>query len=268
MEIKDYLDVQPDEVRLMNKHFTPGRGGRKIRYVTRHHLAGVGTAKDVWSWWQTRAASAHYVVEPTGRVAQLVWDRDTAWSNANAVSNSESISIEHSNAPGADYPISDVVIIAGARLAAALCLYYGLGKPEHGKNVRDHREFGSTSCPHHLAKGGKYHDKWMSEARRFYDVLVAAKAGNATAPQPTKPAEQKPPAPQPAPAVPADKVPSLINPAVTLTLQHYRSLQDAYAWEQREAIKGIYAALGLDYDDTISKAIAADRAAKPGKHAK
>ena len=254
-ELEKYLKVQPDEVRLMNKHFTPGRGGRKIRYITRHHLAGVGTTKDVWNWWQTRAASAHYVVEPSTRIGQLVWDRDTAWANANSTSNQESIAIEHSNSSGAaqDYPIADNVIIAGARWAAALCLFYGLGRPEFGKNIRDHREFGSTSCPHQLAKGGKYHQQWMDEARRFYDVLAAAKAGNVTAPKPPTPEKEE------TPAMP-DRIQSLINPDVKLTLQHYRQLQDAYAWETRVALRGLYDALGLDYDKTITDAIEADRA--------
>ena len=200
-DLKKYITVQPDYVKLLQKHFTPGRGGRKIKFIVRHHLAGVGTTDDVWNWWQNRQASAHYVIENGGRVGQLVWDRDTAWANANAVINQESIAIEHANHAGSaqDWPIADEVIIGGARWAAALCLFYGLGKPEFGKNIRDHREFGQTSCPHHLANGGKYHQKWMDEARRFYDVLVAAKAGNVTAPAAPPPAPTTPP-PAPLPS--------------------------------------------------------------------
>ncbi|WP_196775456.1 glycoside hydrolase domain-containing protein [Corynebacterium xerosis] len=257
-ELEKYLKVQPDEVRLMNKHFTPGRGGQKIEFIVRHHLAGVGTTKDVWNWWQVRKASAHYVVEPSTRIGQLVWDRDTAWASLDA--NSRSIAIEHSNSDGAaaDYPIAAEVIISGARWAAALCLFYGLGRPEFGKNIRDHREFGATSCPHHLANGGKYHQQWMDEAQAFYDVLVAAKAGNITAPQP----------PPPAPPVPAqteevimpDHVQSLINPDVRLSLPHYRELQDAYAWRAEVLLRGLYAALGLDPDEVLAAALAADHA--------
>ena len=182
--MKDWFTVEPDLVRLLNKHFTPGRGGQKIQYITRHHLAGVGTTQDVWNWWQTRQASAHYVVENSGRIGQLVWDRDTAWSNANSLSNQRSIAIEHSNAGGAGYPINDTVIREGARLAAALCWFYKLGRPQFGKNIRDHREFGSTSCPHHLANGGKYHNTWMKIAQEHYDWMVA----EATKPKPGAPA--------------------------------------------------------------------------------
>lgn len=184
--MKDWFTVEPDVVKIMNKHFTPGRGGAKIEYITRHHLAGVLTTEQTWSVWQTRQASAHYVVENSGRIGQLVWDRDTAWSNANAYSNARSIAIEHSNSGGqsADWPINDTVIREGARLAAALCWYYKLGRPQFGKNIRDHREFGQTSCPHHLANGGKYHAPWMQYAQEHYDWMVREKAGQNT-PAPT-----------------------------------------------------------------------------------
>lgn len=168
----DYYNVITNKTKLMQKHFTPGRGGRKIRYITRHHTAGILTTDQVWDVWQMRAASAHYIVETNGQTGQLVWDRDTAWSNGNQQSNQESITIEHSNNGGSpDWPISNATIIGGARLAAALCRFYGLGRPQFGKNIRDHREFYGTSCPHHLANGGKYHQQWMNEAQRFYDLL-------------------------------------------------------------------------------------------------
>lgn len=168
----DYYNVIPHKTKLMQKHYTPGRAGRKIRYITRHHTAGILNTDQVWDVWQMRQASAHYIVETNGQTGQLVWDRDTAWSNGNQQSNQESITIEHSNNGGAPgWPISDATIIGGARLAAALCRFYGLGRPEFGKNIRDHREFYGTSCPHHLANGGKYHQQWMNEAQRFYDLL-------------------------------------------------------------------------------------------------
>lgn len=171
--MKDYLNVIPDKTKIMGRHFTPGRGGRKIRHITRHHTAGVLTTEQVWDVWQTRQASAHYIVETDGTVGQLVWDRDTAWANANLQANQESLTIEHSNSAGAgaDWPISDATIIGGARLAAALCRFYQLGRPEFGKNIRDHKEWGQTSCPYHLANGGKYHQMWMGEAQRFYDEM-------------------------------------------------------------------------------------------------
>ena len=180
--MKDWKTLQPDQVRLMNKHYTPGRGGQKIQYVVVHHNAGILSIDQIWQVWQTRAASAHYQVESGGRIGQLVWDRDTAWHAANQTANQRSIGIEVSNSGGAaqDWPISSTAIREAARLAAAVCAYYKLGRPVSGKNIRWHREFTSTSCPYHLAPGGKYHNTFMAEARSFYDQL-------------TKPAASKPP---------------------------------------------------------------------------
>lgn len=176
---RDYLRVEPDFYALLPanpKRFDRGRQA-KIEYVTRHHTAGKLDAAGVNRVWRDREASAHYLVDSTGKISQHVNDVDTAWSNASAYSNARSISIEHSNDGGADWSISDATIINGARWAAALCLYYGLGRPVYGKNIRDHRDFSGTSCPYHLAKGGKYHDRWMAEAQRFYDELSAQKSG-------------------------------------------------------------------------------------------
>ena len=171
---KDYMKVEPDRVALLGKHFTPGRGGRKIRYITRHHTAGVLNADQINNVWTTRPASAHYLIGVTGIVSQHVWDANTAWSNANSVSNQESITIEHSNSAGAaqDWPIAAATIDEGARWAAALCRFYKLGRPQFGVNVRDHKQFTSTSCPYHLAAGGKYHDRFMRVAQAFYDELT------------------------------------------------------------------------------------------------
>lgn len=163
-----------DQTLWLNKHYTPGRGGRKIRYIVRHHNAGILSIQGCWNVWQTREASAHYQVETTGRVGQLVRDEDTAWHAADQTRNQESIGIEHANSASAaqDWPISDATITAGAHLAAELCIKHGLGRPEFGKNIRDHKETGATACPYHLAAGGKYHEAWMKSAQDHYDTLT------------------------------------------------------------------------------------------------
>lgn len=167
--------LEPDVYRLMTKNFTPGRAGLRIKYIVRHHNAGVNlTTEDCWRIWQQRPASAHYQVETSGRIGQLVNDWDTAWHAANELRNRQSIGIEHANCggPNQDWPISDRVIDQGAHLAAALCKAYGLGRPKFGENIRDHRETGQTSCPYHLAAGGKYHQRWMDRAVYWYDQMT------------------------------------------------------------------------------------------------
>jgi len=191
--MKSWENLEPDQYRLMNKHFTPGRGGRTIRYLVRHHTAGILNTDQVWNVWQSRQASAHYLVEPSGRIGQLVNDWDTAWANGNANANAESITIEHSNNGGAgqDWPISDATIEEGAHLAAALCHGYNLGRPQFGVNIRDHREFYGTSCPYHLANGGKYHQRYMQRAQYWYDRMASKApidyADPAPAPKPEGP---------------------------------------------------------------------------------
>lgn len=279
--MKNWMEVLPDKVKIMNKHFTKGRGGRKIRYIVRHHVAGISTTEQVWNTWQTRAASAHYIVEPDGTVGQLVWDRDTAWANANQRANQESLTIEHSNNGGAaaGWPISQATLINGARLVAALCRFYGLGRPKYGVNVFDHRDFYATSCPHHLANGGKYHADYMAEAQRFYDELVSGKTEkkegatsvtgtvlggvSAAALNDAKLASQG--AEQNSArtlGILSERYASLINPKHKFTPDDYLVLIDAAVWEQRKLSEAIARKLGLDPDQIVEDAILEDRGEK------
>lgn len=173
--MKNWETLQPDIVHLTPKHFTPGRGGQRIRHVTLHHMAMIGGVKECVRVWQDRPASAHYCIDRDGVIGQAVWDRDTAWANANQRSNQESITIEHSNSGGAaqDWPISEKTREAGAHLVAAICRYYKLGRPVSGKNVRFHsiESGGMTGCPYHLRPGGKYHDAYIARAQYWYDAM-------------------------------------------------------------------------------------------------
>ena len=169
----NYYTVEPHATQL-TRSFTAGRGGRKIVGVVRHHMAANWNLARCVELWNSSGTSAHYTCNGTGGIGQAVWDRNTAWANGNQKANQELISIEHANsslAPG--WSISDATIRAGARWAAALCLYYKLGRPVFGKNIFDHKQFNATACPMHLANGGKYHTAWMREAQSFYDKLVA-----------------------------------------------------------------------------------------------
>lgn len=187
--MKNWNTLEPDQYRLMNKHFTPGRGGQTIDKVVIHHNAGVLSIDQIWAAWQDRQASAHYQVEVGGRIGQLVNDWDTAWHAANLAVNQSSIGIEFANSAGAgaDWPISDKTIEEGAHLVAAICRHYKLGRPTAGTNVRFHREFTQTACPYHLAPGGKYHNTLMSRARYWYDQMSKPGGGLPSAVKPTLP---------------------------------------------------------------------------------
>lgn len=179
----DWDNIEPDRYRLMNKNFTPGRGGHEIKYIVIHHNAGCLSIDQIWQVWQTREASAHYQVDVEGTIGQLVNDQDTAWHAADLLRNQESIGIEHANSagPDADWPISEATREAGAHLVAALCKYYGLGRPQWGQNVRPHSETGQTSCPYRLGPDGDYGQDYIARAQYWYDQM--------TNPAPTPPEE-------------------------------------------------------------------------------
>lgn len=188
---KNYYTLEPDVFYPLRQHFTIGRGGARIEFITRHHLMFIGEVEAVVDRiWNTRQASAHVVVGPRGRWGQAVGDNSTAWANANAWANARTIAIEHSNNTGRhggnDYHdlswnISDETLIEGARVSAAYCLHERLGPPVYGTSIRDHNEFTSTGCPVHLqgprpgnawgGRAGKYHHAWMEEAEWFYGQL-------------------------------------------------------------------------------------------------
>lgn len=169
----DTLDADVVKIVPANR-YTSGRNGHKVEYVVIHYNAGNLTVEGCYQVWLTRVASAHYQVESSGRVGQLVWDRDTAWHCGNKTvdpsSNSKSIGIEHANM--ADGTVTEACLDAGAHLVAAVCKHFGLGRPEWMKNVFPHNHFAATSCPGQLA--GSQRDAYMSRAQHWYDVMTGA----------------------------------------------------------------------------------------------
>ena len=176
----DWANVEPDLYRLMNKNYTPGRAGRSIDKIVLHHNGGTLTTEQCWQVWQTREASAHYQVEVGGRIGQLVNDSDTAWHAGNQDANQTSIGIEHANITlSPTWTISDATLDAGAHLVAALCRFYGLGRPVWGQNVFPHKQFYSTECPGAIA--GAQNAAYMERASYYYDNLTGAAAPADTA---------------------------------------------------------------------------------------
>lgn len=172
----NFENLNADVNKILTKHFTKGRGGNKIQFVVTHYNYGDLTVEGCYSVWQTREASAHYQVESSGRIGQLVWDGDTAWHAGNWAANQKSIGIEHANQGNS---MTDACIENGAHLCAAICKYYGLGRPEWMVNVFPHCHFSSTSCPGPLKEGTSYHDKYMKRAQYWYDVMTGTQTERA-----------------------------------------------------------------------------------------
>lgn len=177
----DWANVEPDLYRLMNKNYTAGRGGKSINKIVLHHNGGTLTTEQCYQVWQTREASAHYQVEITGRIGQLVNDSDTAWHAGNQDANQTSIGIEHANnALSPAWTVSDATLDAGAHLVAALCRYYNLGRPVWGQNVFGHKSFYATDCPGALA--GTQNAAYMERANYYYDNLTGGTPSDTTTP--------------------------------------------------------------------------------------
>lgn len=184
--MKNWDTCTADVTKLMNKHYTPGRDGKRITKLVVHHNSGKLTTEGCWDVWQTREASAHYQVEATGRIGQLVWDKDTAWHAGNWAANQTTIGIEHANSSHPTSPLSPATLENGAHLVAALCKLYGLGRPNWGTNVVPHKAYQNTDCPGHLASDQR--DEYMARARYWYDQMTGSKPTPTTTTKPTKPA--------------------------------------------------------------------------------
>lgn len=182
----DFMNVQPDEYKLLGRNFTPGRPWG-IHYVTIHHMAGDLSADQCNAVWRSSGTSAHYSVDRAGKIVQHVNDTDRAWAcgdgvGVNSGGNDRSISIEHANSGSNPWTVHAAAVESGAHLVAALCRYYGLGRPEWMVNVFPHKHWKATACPGELA--GSQRDAYMRRAQEWYDAMTAGTSAPAPAPQP------------------------------------------------------------------------------------
>ena len=187
--MKSWDRLEADVNRILDRHYTPGRGGAKVNKVIVHYNAGNLTVEGCYSVWQTREASAHYQVEDDGRIGQLVWDSDTAWHAGDWNANVTSIGIEHANK--SDGTITEECLDNGAHLVAACCKYFGLGRPAWLKNVFPHKYFQSTSCPGQIY--GSQKDAYIKRAQQWYDYMTGSgsKPSGSASSGTSKPASKK-----------------------------------------------------------------------------
>lgn len=186
--MKNWDKLEADENLILDRHYTGGRNGRKIDKVVLHHNGGNLSIRGCYDVWQTREASAHYQVDASGRIGQLVWDADTAWHAGNYEANCTSIGIEHADISTSPWKISDATLDNGAHLTAAVCKYYGLGRPQYGKNVFFHKDFSPTECPASIA--GSQRDAYMRKAQEWYDRMTGGKPAPAAPSKPAAPAKR------------------------------------------------------------------------------
>ena len=195
----DWYNVQPDEYKYLGCNYTAGRPWG-IKGVTIHHMAGDLDADGCNRVWRSSgAASAHYSVDRNGYVVQHVDDTDRAWACGDGIGtgggNDTTISIEHANNARGPWTVYPAAIESGAHLVAALCRYYGLGRPQWMANVFPHKHWSATACPGELA--GSQNAEYMARAQAWYDAMQAgadaptapsAPSGGSTGGAPSAPA--------------------------------------------------------------------------------
>lgn len=166
--MKNWDKLEADVNMILDRHFSKGRGRYRINKIVEHYNAGNLSVAGCYSVWQSREASAHYQVEDDGYIGQLVWDGDTAWHCGKFSQNQQSIGIEHANGP--DGTVTEATLDAGAHLTAAVCKYFGLGRPEWLRNVFPHKYFKPTACPGQIY--GSQRDAYIVRAQEWYDYMV------------------------------------------------------------------------------------------------
>ena len=143
-----------DKTILADKtNYTVGRNGKKIKAVTIHHMGAVLTIEECGNYFRgkNRNASSHYGIDSSGRVALYVDEQNTAYTNSNFKSNTESVTIEVSNSKvGGDYPVADKAVDKLILLVADIAKRNNLGNLVKGKNLTWHSMYTATACP------GKY----------------------------------------------------------------------------------------------------------------
>ncbi len=153
-------------------NYTPGRAGHKVDHITLHIMAGYLAGTDSTFQDTTRKTSAHYGIGRDGTLHQYVRETDTAWADANGLSNQTGISIEHEGGLPQQQPVTDAEIEASARLCADISRRYGLGRLWHDGirgNMYLHREIpGSThtTCPD-LAPNGLPYQRVIDRANQI-----------------------------------------------------------------------------------------------------
>lgn len=183
----DFENVQPDEYKLLGCNFSAGRPWG-IKYITIHHMGGDLDGDACNRVWRNAGTSAHYCVDRGGYITQHVNDTDRAWACGDGVGigsggNDCSISIEHANNQRGPWTVYPEAVESGAHLTAALCRYYGLGRPEWGVNVFPHKHWSATDCPGELY--GSQKEEYIQRAQAWYDAMGGGDAP--AAPQPSAP---------------------------------------------------------------------------------
>jgi len=150
------------------------RNGQKISKIIIHHMAGNLTGKQCYNVWRTREASAHYAIDKSGNITQLVHESYRAWSVANRYQDSRSVTIECANSTGSpSWKISSATMKSLIKLVADIAYRNNFKKITYtgttSGTLMMHCWFMSTACP------GPYLKSKFSYIAREADKLLQQK---------------------------------------------------------------------------------------------
>ena len=165
----DYENLNADETLILTRNFTQGREGKSINKVIVHWNAGDLSLASCYNALLHNGTSAHYQVDRNGRIAQFVWDNNTAWHAGNWEANLTSIGIEHANQ---DNAMTEETLKSGGRLTGAICKAFNLGVPQWQVNIFPHSDFSATACCGCLRDNADYLNKYINYAIKQYNGWI------------------------------------------------------------------------------------------------
>lgn len=134
--------------KLIERNYTKGRGGKKVKYVVVHTYGGGG--KSLYNWFNRINAqypvSAHYAVFLDGGAERYVREVNTAWHAGVMAVNQESIGIEHQdNGNPSDSARTNEMYETSAQLIADIFKRHNL--PLDMSLIKPHNAFVKKQCP-------------------------------------------------------------------------------------------------------------------------
>jgi N-acetylmuramoyl-L-alanine amidase/Fibronectin type III domain len=126
-----------------------------VNMIVIHSTEGSYTSAKTAFQNPSRHGSAHYVVSRTGRIAQMVLEKDVAWHAGNWDYNTRAIGIEHEGYAGKPGSFTLVEYRASAHIAAAICSRWGV--PLNRQHVIGHYQ---VPDPYNPALGGGAEHHW------------------------------------------------------------------------------------------------------------
>ena len=158
--------------------------GLPIDRIVIHDIEGAGPEAIRWFQNPQAQVSSHYVVDgQTGRITQLVRERDIAWHAGDHLTNARSIGIEHGGyayRPGFYNPVE---YEASAHLVRAIALRYAI--PRDRTHIIGHFEVPDTAHPGHFGGRNGHTDPGPCWDWDYFMALVRSDAQLGPAPAPS-----------------------------------------------------------------------------------